>query len=562
MKARRVLAAIAAAGVMGLGIPAAAAASSGAIVVESVSSPASDLGDLSVTLESTTPVVPSSITASFYPPDSQTSVLSVNDFQLTSGTNSGGTVTAWTVSSPITVSQLPLGIYTVGIQASDTGGDTANDLDADTLDWVVQPIVTLTASPDTVSYGQTVTMSGTDTGLYPDGSTVPLAGQTVYFGYATKDPLAVTTDSNGDFSVQLQGPTDADLMGEVYAPGDPPTIPAAWSNSPDLTVVPVPSRITNFSYQPSTANYNAPVTITGDISFDVGGTWLPFVDEEVGLVYDGINAIPCQIGCEPVSNNVAGATTGDDGSFSMEISGEWGTDEYTLGGNSLGPWISAPPTETFEVTVNHVQTTVYLTHVQGDTRDRVTVRGCVLQSVAAVLPNIMAPYPPAAVQYAHKPSGPWHTLPGAGSLRDKQVPPGNPGFCYPPVTDRIPHGAVYYRLAVSASTAYQASVSTADKAAPPLHCVITNYSVKPRTVSKGQKVTVDGEVDVANGAKLYVLFRADGSSRWRTVKTLSGPFGSFNVSIVLPASGDVSVRYPGDADTYACQTGVRHVTVR
>jgi hypothetical protein len=113
-------------------------------------------------VEATTPVVPSSITAELYPSGNTTvPALTVSDFALTSGTNNGGSTTTWTVASPITQGQLPLGTYSITVQASDTGGDSADASDIGTLAFVVYPALALSVSPTTDSYGQTVKLSGT-----------------------------------------------------------------------------------------------------------------------------------------------------------------------------------------------------------------------------------------------------------------------------------------------------------------------------------------------------------------------------------------------------------------
>src|ERR1700722_6634380 len=216
-KSRLAAGAIAAA-VACLGVPAVASAASGSIIVQSIGSPASDLGDLSVALESTTAVVPASITATFYPQGSQAAALAVSDFTLANGVNTGGTVTTWKVGTPITVSQLPLGTYTVEVQATDTGGDTADAKNAGTLAFLVKPALTLTVDPSSYALGQTVTLSGTDTGLYPDGTTQPLSGQAITMPGGAPVRIAATTGSDGHYSVTAEAGSAAALV-PLHEPG-------------------------------------------------------------------------------------------------------------------------------------------------------------------------------------------------------------------------------------------------------------------------------------------------------------------------------------------------------
>jgi hypothetical protein len=570
MKLRRLGVVTVVAGALCLGLVAAAEAQSGSITVQSVSSPPSDLGDLSVTLESTTPVVASSITATFYPQGSQTSVLSMNDFTLTGGQNSGATVTTWTVASPITLGQLPLGTYTVEVQAKDTGGDTADNKNAGTLPFIVNPKLTLAVSPSTYSYGQTVTLSGTETGLYPDGSTKPISGAAISISGGSPDHITASTDSSGAYTASAQAGAGGALLPDfepglsAFAAGTP-TIPSTFSNTVKVTIDLDPTRITNFNYSPHTANFGAAVTVSGDISFESGGTWLPAASQPVAIDADGVDLTGCPPGT--CNSEPASATTRSDGSFSAVISGAWGTNEYTLsmGNGSLGGWVESAST-TFDVHVNHVPTRLDMFPAQKDIHSRVHLEACISQKATEVLPKIMALYPDAKAQYASRLSGPWKTVPGAGALRDAIVPPKHPGFCYR-TTDRVPRGAVYYRMITPASTSYLAATSLAVKAHAPARTRIRHFAVSPRTINSGQRVRVSGQLFNLAYVKVQILFRPDGSRHWRTEKTAlvsgdNGNWGPFSTSIVLHTSGDVAVRFPGQTYVFPYQTGSLHVHVR
>ena len=567
-KSRLAAGAIAAA-VACLGVPAVASAASGSIIVQSIGSPASDLGDLSVALESTTAVVPASITATFYPQGSQAAALAVSDFTLADGVNTGGTVTTWKVGTPITVSQLPLGTYTVEVQATDTGGDTADAKNAGTLAFLVKPALTLTVDPSSYALGQTVTLSGTDTGLYPDGTTQPLSGQAITITGGAPVRIAATTGADGHYSVTAEAGSAAALV-PLNEPGltafaaASPGFDQAQSPTVPVTIEQDQIRITNFSYNPHTANFGGPVTVSGDISFDSGGTWLPYASEPVEIDFGGVN----QTGCPPgnCSSEAGTTTTGTDGSFSVTVPGsaDFGTDElsFTVGGGYLSSL-----TTTFAVQVNHVPTELFfLSGPRRDIHGRVHLEACIDPKASFVLPKIESLYPAAKVQYAAHRGGPWKALPGAGALRDTKVPPQHPGFCYR-TTQRIPRGAVYYRVVTPASAAYLGATSPVDKALGSARTRIKDLSVHPRTVNPGQRVHVSGQLFHLPYTKLQILFRPDGGRSWRVLKDVlvtgdNGNWGPFATTVGPPRSGDVAVRFPGQTFVYPYQTGAVHVSVR
>ena len=203
----------------GLAAAATATAASGLITVTSAGSPAASVGDLSIGLEATSTVGPASITASLYAAGATTPALTVTGFTQTGGPAAGAGATTWTVATPIPAGsgpgELPLGSYRIEVTAADDGGDTTDDSDAGTLAYLVQPAITLTVSPATVSYGQQVTISGTDTGLYPDGSHQPVVGQEVDF---ITQPSA-TTNASGTFTFTVQAGIGQAWRGPGQRPG-------------------------------------------------------------------------------------------------------------------------------------------------------------------------------------------------------------------------------------------------------------------------------------------------------------------------------------------------------
>jgi archaellin len=157
----------------------AAARASGQISA-SASSPTTSVGQLSISFTAGTAITSFTVhilTAS------GTDVLDLPEADFTMTSSSTGTDTAsstWTLSQAITTSQLLLGTYAITVDAADAGGDTVAGQAAGTLDYLIQPTVTLTASPAVLGYASpSTTLSGTVTGQWPDGSNSPLAGQAV-----------------------------------------------------------------------------------------------------------------------------------------------------------------------------------------------------------------------------------------------------------------------------------------------------------------------------------------------------------------------------------------------
>ena len=118
--------------------------------------------------------------------------------RLTSGTTTAGT---WTVKTPISEHQLDFGSYQIMVDATDTGGDSISKSVAGPLNYFIEPTITLKASPTVIGQANpTATLSGTVTGLWPDGSTGPIAGVTAT---TTADVFyQATTDATGKCPIE------------------------------------------------------------------------------------------------------------------------------------------------------------------------------------------------------------------------------------------------------------------------------------------------------------------------------------------------------------------------
>jgi hypothetical protein len=435
--------------------------------------------------------------------------------------------------------------------------------------------LTLTVTPSRYALGQTVTLSGTDTGENPDGTTQPLSGQQIEISGQpllvtgpNPDAITATTDASGHYSVKAQAGPGNTLLPGVEA-GLLALAPAAagfgatFSPLAPVTIEQDPTRITNFSDSPRGPDFGQPVTISGDVSFGSGGSWLPVASQPVNVSFGGVNLTGCPPGnCSSAAGSTA---TAADGSFAVTVPGsaDFGTDQ--LGFGVGGGWL-AVTTTTFDVHVKHVPTALDILSLRRDIHGKVHVQACINPRASFVLPRIEALYPAAKVQYAAHRGGPWRTLPGAGALRDTKVPPQHPGFCYR-TTQRSPPGAVYYRIGAPAAAAYTAATSAAATATGPARTRIKDLSVRPRTVRADQGVRVSGQLFSLAYVKLQILFRPGGGQSWRVLKQVqvtgdNGNWGPFAATVVPPGSGDLAVRYPGQTYVYPYQTRAIHVTVR
>ena len=539
----------------------AADASSGVITVISASSPASSVGSLSVELESTTPVDQSSITAQLS--TGGTNVLTVSDFILTAGVNNGGTVTTWTVATPITVAQLPLGTYTIGVSASDAGGDTVSVPDAGTLAYLVQPTLTLTASPTNPSYGQTVTFSGTVTGLFPDGSEQPVKDQTVYVDVG--DGIA-TTDNYGNFSVSVSaGPANFFGGGIFYAKiTDSATVANGYSSYVTITPTPDPTRFTT-QLSSDAVTYGTPVTWSGQIMFESGTTWLPLTGASIFIANSYVGyPDPIYGFSDSVVSDTKGAFTDPLPVTGPELfQAEYSPPVY------YNAWFSQPATVDLPLSVvlpdGLSPVKVNLTPV-----GRVGLTTCLDITAPAAGAEYVNPMkvipdrPYALFQYATSPSGPWKTLISAAPTFGgaKSTPTAQ---CYSGAAT-APGTSDYYRAATAGTVNFQPATSSVVKASvdPSRFASLTAAPTRPKA---SQRVTVAGQLQQLTSGwhalahqKVDVIFRAKGSKTWTVLAVVTtGASGGFSAKVRIHRNGLLSARYLGSKTDLRCSA--RHIRI-
>src|ERR1700722_833910 len=206
----------------GVALPASAAeVSSGLLNVLTTSavSPTSSVGTVSVTIAASSPLT--SLVVSVYSDGADQLDLPMSDF-IQPGDDGDGQYGTWTLSIPITTSQLNPGAYQVMVSATDSGGDSLTNVPVGPLDFLnVVEYPGFTDTGTSFSYdNQDITFAGKAVVLAPDGTTTPLASQTLTVAGQDGDPT-VETGADGSFSLTFPAPQNGYCW--LYNNGDADT---------------------------------------------------------------------------------------------------------------------------------------------------------------------------------------------------------------------------------------------------------------------------------------------------------------------------------------------------
>jgi hypothetical protein len=540
-----------------LAVAAAPAAEAAGSITVTASSPASNDGDLQLAFTATTAIT--SFTAHILTQHG-TDVLDLpeSDFTLTSGTTSAGT---WTVSTPISTSQLTLGSYTVAVDAADSGGDSVTGAAAGTLAFVIQPTVTLTASPATLTYLQpTATLSGTVTGTWPDGTTGPLTNQTVQFSSTGASVGNAVTDSSGDFSVQVPEGGGGTIVASVSGP----TLADASSPSVTVTANTAPTQITD-NVSTTTASYGQTVTVTGTLTYNPGTGFVPLTGMTVDVNVPGSPAFSAPV-TGPSGSFSATFTILQPGAVTVNFNeGQTPDSGYPLLASATAT--SASISLTYPTSITQFSAGV-------NSFGQLSVRGCL--DIAGV-PAVDELYLGSAmtIQYATSPAGPWTRL---GTVPLGQATTGDGLSCG--VTEavgvfggtlQVKLASAYYRayFGGQADQGYGMSTSSPVLAAKTL-TEITGLRVSATRVAKGARITFTGKLlQYTSGWKAYghqtilIVYRKPGSKTFYwIVKATTNSAGDFRATVKDTFTASWSADYEGNGSHYACGAKLIKVTVR
>lgn len=531
-----------------LAVPAAASASTSAdtVTITSASSPVSNVGLLSVQATASTPIT--SITAHII--SGNTDVLDVTDFTYPAGQTSG----TWTVQNPIPEGtgpgQLPLGVYTISVTASDSGGSTGSNPNAGTLNFVIEPTVTLSASRTTINYDdQSVTFTGMVTELSPGASAPqPMANQQVMlYSSAVTSPTAVT-GSDGSFQIVVPNAIASWYSAVVVGTA---TMAAGWSNQVTVGDNPNPVHLVA-NVSPSAVNLGQSVTVTGTLTYESGSTWKPLANATVWIW--PVNFPP-----------FVSVVTDANGAFTAVLPDQVQSGSISVNfnrSNIFSPLLQQASKD-LTLTVNQ-PTAIRLFSAHLNSFARLSVKAC-LELTSPGSQN-KQPNGVIDIMYSRHATGPWQLL--------GKISPSWNGTQYCPVaganwekTFAAPLANGYYRPVFRGAKGLLPSVGKV------LHrwkylTKITNFSVSPTSVARNGYVSVSGRLWKLGGRwrpyayrRVMIIIRHQGVwYRYRgEPRTNSG--GWFTGRFKAIVSGPWAARYNGDSTHFASISRLIRISV-
>ena len=408
----------------------------------------------------------------------------------------------------------------------------------------------LTITPNRVSVtegSQDVTFTGTVTGAPPGSTTQQTIGSPVPIDLSIAGgPLnqVTTTSTNGAFSYKATGISKVTAFD--FSVGSTTTYTAATEDV-SIGLSPAKTRIIKVSVSPAHLIYGQKATLKGTAQYLNGKTWTDLPSATIQL-----SEGKTKLGTTRA--NTSGAFTA-----SLASTHGFGWSAVVPAGNlvqqgsATGNLSIAVPTK--------LQSFSTGLGVNGD----LSVAGC----LEVTVPVGYAPLTKITVQYAAGRRGPWKTL-GQLQLRDIN---GSPRACGAANQSHF-SGSIHIKLANAYYRAYfPASDSFESVASAPVHLwkyqtKITGYGISPRSVKKGQRVKITGQLWVKTKGwqpfakqKIDVIYNDKGTSYWGSLGTtttnskgdftaygLGGP-GTFVAIIYAKYSGsrtDFSVRSSGD----------------
>ena len=490
-----------------------------------------------------------------------TDVLDLPEAKFTMTSPPGMASSTWALSNAITTSQLLLGTYSITVDATD-GTDSVTGQPAGVLDYLIQPTVSLTVSPAVLNYASpTTTLSGTVTGLWPDGSVRPVTRQQVLVTNAEGQSLRTQTDANGDFStsVSYADTFTASVSGSRLAPANWPS--AGWP-SVVVTTATTPTHLTATATS-SQVTYGQQVTVSGQLTYQPETT------------SQGLGGMPVVIDA-PGYPQLSIPVTAADGSFSATFTATasgsvlvyFNSPEYAEPGSF--PYLASAEAVTNPITV--LRPTSLTQFSASVTSSRlVSVTGCV--GIADLPPSTANSVPgTVTIQYSAGEGGPWRRL---GTITQLNSATG--GSCGVATVEAAYTGSFPVKLASAyyrASFTPQANTNLLGSASTPVLAwkyptQVKSLRVSARKLPKGSKLTISGQLlqDTKRWLpyghqQVQIVYRKPQAKSWYSILTVTtNSAGRFTATFTDTFSATWSAFYPGNATHYNSSPAGIRVTV-
>ena len=532
----------------------AASARASESITASASSPPTSAGELSISFTAATAIT--SFTVHILTPNG-TDVLDLPEADFTMTSPPGMASSTWALGQAITTSQLPLGTYSITVDATDAGNDSVTGELAGALDYLILPTVTLTASPAVLGYANpSTTLSGTVTGLRPDGSTGPLAGQDVVVTNSKGQAQQAQTDAEGDFRTSVSYPDTftASVAGSTLA--------SARSVPVTVTAATTPTRLTA-SAAPKRVRYGQRVTVSGKLSYKPGTAW------------QSLGGMPVVIDAPGGYPQLSIPVTATDGTYSATFTATesgpvlvyFNNAQYQESGNV--PYLAPAEAETHQITVDRATT---LTQFSASVKvaRTVSVHGCVgIADLPAGSGGDVAGT--VTIQYSASKAGPWHRLGKISKLK-----PAAGSSCGIATVEAAYTGSfgiklarAYYRASFKPQAGLLSSVSAPVLAWKYL-TQVKSLKVSARRLVRGRKLTISGRLwqdtkrwrPYAHPLVEIVYHKPRAKNSYWIVKVRTNSAGKFTARVTGTFSATWSAFYPGNATHYDSSSAGVKVTVR
>ncbi len=491
-------------------------------------SPGTNVGLLSVSIASSTPIT--SLTVSLFASGTDALDLPMSDFTVPAG-NGDGNFETWTLTNPITTSQLTnLGDYSAFVTASDSGGDSTTDpVFAGTLQFVnVVSIDNFKSNGTVFDFDHpNVTFQGTAMVLAPGGTPVPYANETTLGLQANFGPaVPFTTGADGTFSVTVPAQSE-DFWIAYTGPSDTEggTPPIA------ITVNVFPDHV-SAALKVKHAKFGQKDSVSGTMTYVDKGVTKPVAGYTVSLLSNG--------SFDPVATTVTSAS----GQYTLPVSTRQGDVTWE---------VQTKATQFLSSATALVSMTV--AEPNGFSSFRASLSAFGVVSVSGCMRTGARPL---KIEYAAKPRGPWKVL--GRILTDSFTSCGknNSGIKF---SGTFPArlGSAYYRAHYTGSFDWQPAISKTLRLSR-LFTKITSFDVSPRSGPRNSHITVSGRLWAQGKSgkwrpyahkKLIVVFKFQGTFFRYAAEPETNGAGRFRGRFKLLVTAPMFAQYNGDKTHFA-----------